>query len=285
MAEHHKLIVSRKGKSIDFYNDEQIRLVSSDGVSMESDVNITEYGSGDGGSFNSARVPARVISIIVRFLGHGNAEAAKKRLYSVLIPKQEIELRFCGRTYDNRISGIVESVNIPPNAKPLTAAITIKCPNPFFTEGNTRSEILYGQGGGFKFASGGQNFRGVRFGTAKTSQTTLINIESHIASGGVFVFKFKNTLSSITVRNITSGKSFTFTYDFQPGDILTVNTVTGSKSAVLMRGSEEIDLLYAMTGNFIQLEQGENELHISSDGITVEAVSAAVDYDILLAGI
>lgn len=279
----HKLIISSGNNSIDLYNDEDIFLINSDGFGLACNINISEYGMVDGAFYNSSHIGARHISLNVRF--KGDVAMGKKRLFSVIKPHKEVKIRIVTDTVNAVISGYAESLNIPPNNQKPVGSISIICPYPFFTDGNTRSEILYGQGGGFKFASGGQNFRGVRFGTAKTSQTTLIDIDSHIASGGVFVFKFKNTLPSITVRNITSGKYFTFTYDFQPGDILTVNTVTGSKSAVLMRGAEEIDLLYAMTGDFIQLEQGENELHISSDNIAVEAVSAAVDYDILLAGI
>lgn len=279
----HKLIISSENNSIDLYNDEDIFLINSDGFGLACNINISEYGMVDGAFYNSSHIGARHISLNVRF--KGDVAMGKKRLFSVIKPHKEVKIRIVTDTVNAEISGYAESLNIPPNNQKPVGSISIICPYPFFTEGNTRSEILYGHGGGFKFASGGQNFRGVRFGTAKTSQTTLIDIDSHIASGGVFVFKFKNTLPSITVRNITSGKYFTFTYDFQPGDILTVNTVTGSKSAVLMRGAEEIDLLYTMTGDFIQLEQGENELHISSDGIAVEAVSASVDYDILLAGI
>lgn len=279
----HKLIISSENNSIDLYNDEDIFLINSDGFGLACNINISEYGMVDGAFYNSSHIGARHISLNVRF--KGDVAMGKKRLFSVIKPHKEVKIRIVTDTVNAVISGYAESLNIPPNNQKPVGSISIICPYPFFTEGNTRSEILYGHGGGFKFSQGGQNFRGVRFGTAKTSQTTLIDIDSHIASGGVFVFKFKNTLPSITVRNITSGKYFTFTYDFQPGDILTVNTVTGSKAAVLMRGAEEIDLLYAMTGNFIQLEQGENELHISSDNIAVEAVSAAVDYDILIAGI
>ena len=279
----HKLIISSGNNSIDLYNDEDIFLINSDGFGLACNINISEYGMVDGAFYNSSHIGARHISLNVRF--KGDVAMGKKRLFSVIKPHKEVKIRIVTDTVNAEISGYAESLNIPPNSQKPVGSISIICPYPFFTEGNTRSEILYGHGGGFKFAEGGQNFRGVRFGTAKTSQTTIINIESHIASGGVFVFKFKNNLPHITVRNITSGKSFTFTYDFQPGDILTVNTITGSKAAVLKRGAEEIDLLYTMTGNFIQLENGENELHISSDGIAVEAVSAAVDYDILLAGI
>lgn len=279
----HKLIISSGNNSIDLYNDEDIFLINSDGFGLACNINISEYGMVDGAFYNSSHIGARHISLNVRF--KGDAAMGKKRLFSVIKPHKEVKIRIVTDTVNAEISGYAESLNIPPNNQKPVGSISIICPYPFFTDGNTRSELLYGQGGGFKFSQGGQSFRGVKFGTAKTSQTTFISIESHIASGGVFVFKFKNNLPHITLRNITSGESFTVTFDFQQGDILTVNTVKGSKSAVLMRDFVETDLLYAMTGKFIQLEQGENELHISSEGITVEALSANVSYDILLAGI
>lgn len=117
-----------------------------------SDLSITELATMDGGYFNSARIPTRVITLNFRYLWNITIEDSRQRLYKYFPLKKSVRIKV---KTDNRylmIDGVVESNDPDIFSQYEGSTVTIKCPYPYFVdaEGAGNEYVFYGTQGAFE---------------------------------------------------------------------------------------------------------------------------------------
>lgn len=184
----------------------------------------------------------------------------RDRLYSFFMPKSQIKMRFfddLGRTVDT--SGIVETMESPLFSKEPEATISIICPDPDFYDldptsfaGNSTSSSAWIT----------HNYQG----TVETGFLLQLNINRTIRN-----FSLKRQLTDGTVNTL----NFTSPSDLVSGDAVKISTIPGNKFIKLVRSSNEISVLYAMSpvSTWPFFKPGTNQ-------VKVEAAGAAIPYTI-----
>lgn len=95
---------------------------------VEADINMTEFASGDGSYYNSARVGERNIVLNLLYMGKPDIESTRQLTYKYFPVKKNLTLTF---TLDNRVAyiqGYVESNDVNMFSEQSGAQISILCP-------------------------------------------------------------------------------------------------------------------------------------------------------------
>jgi hypothetical protein len=215
----------------------------------------------DGEQYQSSRRDLRNITFRIRLEPDhvtNSVRSLRNRLYVFFMPKAEIELRF----YDTdglvvNISGRVESFEAPLFTDKPVANISILCLSSDFIE------------------LSGVELSGV---TTSGSTETLLEYDGTIETGIEFVLTVNRPLSEFTFYHRPPDdalRSMDFSAPLIAGDVLTINTVPGSKGATLNRFAFDTSILYGISpqSNWIELMHGENYIRVYAEG-------AAIPFDI-----
>lgn len=177
-------------------------------------------------------------------------------LYSFFMPKTQVSLRFfmaSGLTVD--ISGRIESCETALFTKEPQVDISIICFDPDFTE--LESVIVSGD-------------------TVADSTEFLIEYgeEGMVETGIKFILNVDRTLTEFTIYHRPPDnvvRTLDFAASLIADDVVTINTVVGSKALTLSRASTISDLLYAMSvqSNWIDLHPGDNYFRVYAVGAPI----------------
>jgi len=219
----------------------------------------SSFAQQDGAQYQSARRETRNIVLKLGLYPDyalDTVSSLRKRLYPFFMPKRPINMRFFmedGLTVD--ISGVVESCDASKFTQEPGVDVSIICFDPDFLE--PAPVVITG---------------------ASTSGTSALVLDyaGTVETGVLFKLNVNRTMSEFTIYHQLPDGSIRTT-DFQApvinGDVVTINTVPGSKVATLTRGGSDSSILYGISpqSNWLQLEPGAN-------GIRVYAVGASVPY-------
>jgi len=175
----------------------------------------------------------------------------RNRLYKYFMPKSEVTLRFImadGLQVD--ISGRVEDCSAPLFTKEPKMNVSIICFDPDFVD-LTPVEI-----------------EGLT--TDLTTETTVSYI-GNVETGIEFVLNVDRTLSDFTIYYRPPGgtlRSLEFASSLIAGDVVTINTVPGSKSATLNRSGTISSALNNVSpqSSWIELFEGDNHIRVYAEG-------------------
>lgn len=211
----------------------------------------------DGSQFQSARRDNR--NIILK-LGYEpnyvltSTVSLRQRLYSVLMPKSLVQLRFYEDTgLTVNISGRVETFDSPRFTKDPDATIGIVCEiSDFDTLVNLTS-------------SGNT--------TASTNTTDVIYAGS-VETGFLFTMNVNRTINGFTIYNTLTDntqRSLAFSAALLAGDVIKISTRPGNKFATLTRAGAESSLMYAVapSSNWLNLFPGVNKLRVLLTGAVI----------------
>ncbi len=284
MSGYRLIAENSAGEKADLYNDDEIRLVSIEGISVEAAVNTAES-YGDGSCYINSRIPGRVISITARYVR--NDEKAKLRIYRIFRAKSLVTLRYISPNQDKYICGYVERCDTPPNVKPMLTSISVVCPDPFWRQSDRERVLLYGTIPMFEFPLEIDIEDGTEFGDLKTSRITRINYEGDADTGMLLIFEIRAECALLGLMNLDTKDHVSVSADFLPGDILKICTEDGRKSVILTRGAEEYDYFPKLRAGsrFLQLSAGENRFKIIVEGTDFTGVDIYCDFDILSGGV
>ena len=159
-----------------------------------------------------------------------------------------------------------------------TIQVSIICPRPYWQDLNTVYTELSQTLAGFEFPFCITEPIPISEYT-EYPVATVIN-SGDVISGLVIHGSVTGAVSGLMIYNSTSGQYIGFDYAFQSGDEITVNTLSGSLSARLLRPGQTINLMqYLASGSkWLKLALGENNFTFTADGaedikITLETVS------------
>ncbi len=220
-------------------------------------INTSKIITKDGTKFNSSTLNER--NIVMTIYPLSEIEKNRINLYKYFQLKKYIKLYFKNDHRDVWIEGYVETIEGDLYESPQQLQISIICPDPYFKSIETISCDFSSVIPLFEFP-----FEVTSDGTAISEIETFVQkniINPSDEETGVIVEIYANDLAlEPTIHNVTTGESFTIEHEFQAGDIVRLNTMTGEKSLTLIRDGIESNILNQMeTGStWFKLRVGDN---------------------------
>jgi len=217
----------------------------------------SSFAQQDGAQYQSARRETRNIQLTLGLYPDyalDTVSSLRKRLYPFFMPKTAVSLRFFmedGLVVD--IDGRVESFESPKFTQEPTVVVSLLCFNPDFIE--PEQVVVEGT-------------------TTDDVNTLLIDYVGTVESGIELKLFVDRTMSEFTVyHQLPDGtiKTMDFAAPVVAGDVVTINTVSGSKSAVLTHTGSDSSVLYGISpqSNWLELDTGANAIRVYAEGAAV----------------
>lgn len=181
----------------------------------------------------------------------------RTRLYNFFMPRRPVDLTFRHDDgFTANISGRIESCESPLFTKEPVVDISIICfdsdfydPTPVFLRGSTVSD----------------------------STDFTIDYPGTVETGVTFNLEVNRPVSEFTIYNTTPDgtlRTMDFSAPLSAGNLLTITTMPGQKTAKLMNGSVESSLVYAISpqSEWIDLQPGVNKLRVYAEGLGIPTV-------------
>lgn len=283
-----------------------INVINVTGVSpIGADIYITPFGSIDGGIFAGARVPSRNIVMTLGMYNkekpNGEVESiedARMTLYNYFRIKDWVNLVFYTDNRILQVTGYTESVEVDIFSDHETATVSIICVDPWFYS-NTNSEIGFsGTRPSFEFIFSNESLTEplLEFGTISIDTRTDINYKGDIKTGFEMVVSFfSSDFHNIYFYNMLTRERMNIYTDqiesitgmpLTMGDELHISTVSGNKTAYLLRNGVFVNVISAIDKNadWFQLTKGGNVFAFASDH-GVENITITLSYRDAYAGI
>ena len=262
--------VGANGSQIDLFRNPFFDLTNVDGMTgVANDIAASTTPSMDGDKINNIQTQPRGIVLDLRIKDCVSVEEAKRYILRTIKPKQKgmLVLNQAGRELS--ISGVVEAISMPRFEQEITMQVTLYCSNPYWQDvENVLLEISrildmhY-----FPLDVGGLAFPvdGVVMGEYDLNMTRTYTNDGDAECGMI--------ITIVALANVTNpaiykpdGSFIGVNDNMVLGDEIIINTNRGEKG--ITKNGKNI-LSKIMPGStFIQLETGDNELTINSDGET-----------------
>lgn len=211
----------------------------------------------DGTQYQSSRREARNIKLTLGLEPDWTTESVedlRNRLYDYFMPKSNVGLKFYtdkGLIVD--ISGRVETCETPLFTQEPAVDVSIICFSPDFVD--LTPVVVSGAS------------------TADEVDTVVPYVGS-VETGIEFVMTVDRDISEFTIYNRPPDgtlRSLDFASPLFAGDTLTINTVPGSKGAVLTRNNTDSSILYGVSpqSNWIEFFRGDNGFRVYAEGVPI----------------
>lgn len=220
-------------------------LFEVDGITPpKANINTMDGALLDGAIFNSATAQSR--NIVLNMAINSPAETNRLNLYKYAQIKKACTLYFKNSTRNVYINGYVEAVEVDVFGKKQTAQVSVICPKPYFMD-RTAQTIAF------------------------TDTGNVFTNAGDVDSGATFTVTFSSAVSSLNIDR-ASGGFFEIVYDFVAGDVVTITTHRGAKTALLSRNGNIINLInyIAVGSEWFQVLSGSNNFFLTAGSATVE---------------
>lgn len=219
----------------------------------------SSFAQKDGTQYQSSRREARNITLKLGLDPRGVPRELRKQLYSFLMPKSEVVLRFSMDEEDGEVPvviyGRVESFESQFFTKEPEVDISIMCFDPDFIVPEPTVLTEYADWDGTPMP---------------------IEYEGSVETGIQFRLEVNRNLSSFTIENTPGDgipRVLTFTYpgvSLIAGDVLDISTVTGNKYVLRTRNGLTESILYAVTpySDWVNFYPGLNEFRFNVDYVS-----------------
>lgn len=267
--------ISKRGDEVNLVDNDYFYVVNVDGMtSYTASMSSGVVGGMDGDTVNSVTAQPRGIILDLAIKNTVDVEEAKRFILKYFKPKQKGKLRWTQNEKTLVISGIIESIEMPRWKNGITMQISMHCEQPFWEDldaviqsigdaislhyfTNDISDMLY-------FTSAGRPLGEIDI----YRQRDVFN-DGDASIGFEISITAIETVTNPIIRSVT-GDFFGVGYGegkkrliMQPGDILTISTVRGNKTAML----NGVNVLRLVKPNsiWLQLEPGDNSFSVSSE--------------------
>lgn len=286
-----------------------INVVKVTGISpIGADIYSVPFASVDGAVYAGSRVPSRNIVLTVGMyeeeLGDGRKgtiEESRLKTYNFFQIKDRVRLTFHTDHRDLFINGYVESNDVDIFSDQESADISILCVDPWFYALSESSRNISGITNGFEFpfeTVQGSSYWGdlIVFGDITADTRVELFYEGDIRTGVTMHFSFiGKDFHNIYVYNTITREQFRIYTDqiakiagdpVAVGDDIIVSTVSGKKTAYLLRNGLYTNIISAVDKNcdWLQLTKGPNEFAVASDN-GVENITMVMEFNNAYAGI
>lgn len=246
----------------------------------KANINISERGAIDGGTFNSARIPSRNITISLQFIGN-NIEQIRQKTYKFFPLKKKIKMDIVTTHRHAYIYGIVESNDPDIFSQNEGTTISIQCPDPLFyasaIEGANET-VFYGIEPSFEFAFSNESYseKKIAMGEIKNRKENLIIYEGDADVGIMMIINSVGNVSNVSIYNVITREKMEISGQkinsltgkgISQGDEIVICTVKGRKTVFLNRDGKNINILNCINrdADWFTLKKGDNIFAYTAD--------------------
>lgn len=261
--------IGQNGSALDMVQNEWFQLVHADGLTaINSAISSSTTPNMDGDRVNSVYSEPRGIVLDLRIRNTTNAETAKREITRVIKPKQRGTLRMTLGDRVTEIVGIVESIEMPRFSDETTMQITLYCSQPYWQDAeNVVVEISRVVGLHYFPYDGGLGFpvAGIPLGYYDMNMTRAYTNDGDADCGMIITIVAVGNVVNPTIYK-ADGSYIGVNDTMVVGDEIVINTIRGEKS-ITKNGANILNKIKGGS-TFLQLDAGDNELTIDSDGDT-----------------
>lgn len=251
-------VENKKGNKIAFTQKDKYEITSITGLGPpDATISTVNVGSFDGERYNSSKLGMRNIVMNIAILG--DVEKNRIALYKVFKPKEWIKFNYKNGSRNVYIEGYIESAPIDLFVQNEAVQVSILCPDPYFKNAveiiedmNLIINMFY-----FPFAIGDE---GQTFSEYEELLEKVIINEGDVAKGMIIELQATGTVNNPKIFNRDTTEFFGLNIEMQEGDVITVNTIKGSKKVSLLRNGAISNIFNNIMKkvNWLQLEPGDN---------------------------
>lgn len=259
-------IENSRGEMFELTHNPYYYVISIDGLAYPSTtINTSTGGTVDGAFFNSSRVDMR--NLVIRIVINGDIEANRQQLYRVFNLKKPCTVYFRNKNRDVKIEGYVETLECDLFSMREQAQVSILCPRPFFEDMNVIEEEMSNVLSGFEFPFSIGVGNPIPISEIVDYPLAVVNNRGDAEAGFIMQVEFSNYVSGFKISNVTTQQYMQFTYMFNDGDEVTIDTRPGKMKCELLRAGEATNLLpwLTTTSTWLKLDYGDNEFTYTVD--------------------
>lgn len=229
-------------------------------------LNTSTVSGMDGAMYNSSRLNTRNIVITVKI--NGDVEKNRQDLYYYCPTKEKVRFYFSNNNRDVYIDGYVDTVECDLFSNDERMQISIICPQPYFMDVSDTQVDGSSINALFTFPFTIELGEPIPFSEIVLDSVIDLYNDSVNSIGMMIDIDVESDVSSILIKNTDTGETFTLEYDFEAGDHITINTIKGQKSIILLRNGVYSNIFVAMQigSVFFQLAAGDNYFAYVVDG-------------------
>ena len=264
------IYIGANGNQINLFRNPYFDLTNVDGMTgVASNISASTTPSMDGDKVNNIQTQPRGIVLDLRIKDYVSVKDAKQYILSTIKPKQRGQLVFSRGERNVNIYGVVESISMPRFSQEVTMQVSLYCSDPYWHDvENVLLEITrvldmhY-----FPLDVGGLAFPvdGVVMGEYDLNMTRTYTNDGDAECGVVITIIALSKVVNPAIYK-ADGTYIGVSDTMETGDEIVINTNRGEKG-ITKNGANILSKI--MPGStFIQLDTGDNELTVDSDGDT-----------------
>lgn len=238
-----------------------------------ADINVTELTTVDGSKYNSARRQQRNIVLYMKYMWDPLIEDSRHRSYRMFRVKSKVKLIFETDYRVSQIEGYVESNEPVFFEQEEYTAVSIICPDPYFSniDGQDQVTVFSGVEAWFEFPFENEDLYEptIIFGNIKNFTEETIYYEGDSEVGVRIYISTYGTVGNITIYNTETQEKMKIDLKkiqsitgapFAPGDEIIISTIKRYKSIRLQRQGVYYNILNALDrdADWFQLQPGDN---------------------------
>lgn len=262
--------IGANGSMLDLFDNPYFVLVDAEGITENaSDISTSTTPSMDGDKVNNIQTQPRGIVLSLQIKDDAPVEEAKRYILRTIKPKQKGRLVLHQSGRDIQIAGVVESISMPRFGQEIIMQISLYCSDPYWKDvENVLLEISrvlnmhY-----FPIDEGGLAFpaEGIPFGEYDLNMTRTYTNDGDAECGMIITIIALAEVVNPTIYKV-DGSFIGVNDSMVVGDEIIINTNRGEKS--ITKNGTNILSKIKPGSSFLQLDTGDNELTIDSDGDT-----------------
>lgn len=244
------------------------------------EISMNKSAFGIGGKYTGTSIKERNISITIA-LKKDNILEKKKKIYQTFPLNDRGTLYYYEDDKAYKINYYVENVKPIESKVYYMFVISLKCPNPYFTDVNKTVLQMATWSPAFKFPLKISENKGIKFGIKNMTSMATINNFTNIEFGMTVIFIANDIVINPSLFNVNSREEMKIKKTMQAGDKIIVYTYRQNKNVIYISSNSEreenINNLMVYGSKFLQIHQGENTYRYNADQ-NVNNLEAIIEY-------
>lgn len=258
-----KIILETKtGEKLPLTRENGYVIKGIDGLSpQEASLNFSQSIRVYGRTHTGATIGGRDITINLYI--EKDPEKARKALYSIAKPGEQIVIHILDTDKHYKASGYVSTVDVGYFESLMTAQIAVQCESPYLSLDKTTRLTGSNTIRKFQFPIHTDEKESFVFGCTQDTTRLVVKNEAEVETGAIFRLTVSQTVENPIIMDINTGKSMGIKGELKSNEILEISTEsgkrkiqiidrqTGKKTTILARKTAIFDWLQVSTGENI----------------------------------
>ena len=258
--------ISARGEIMPLTGNSRFKLSNTDGLtSLQANIASSTNPNIDGDIVNNVRVEPR--PIVLDLTIENDVENVKRYILRYVKLKMRGTLRQTQNDRTTQIVGVVEAIEMPRYANPVTMQITLHCSQPFWEDIEEAAQDLSEVVDMFYFTDYEDDMlyfpeEGIPFGEIDTNRTKVLMNDGDVDVGLEIHIVALGTVTNPVLYN-AEGEFIGVDVTLTSGQEIIITTGKGDKT-IRLDGENKISKIRAGS-TWLQLKVGENEFTIDSE--------------------